>query len=148
MELFEPLELRDYRAAWRDRHAPVPLRTRALAKDLGKAGFGGGLFARIVGGGRDQLANDPTRAHDAIIGDTAAMRIPQQESPGLGDPRRVGRNGGTAPAEEKRDGCNNRDRTHGKLPLGLTGKTPAGVGPVPATIERKNRNSRVVSVTF
>jgi hypothetical protein len=118
VELLEPLELRDYRAASRDRHAPVPLRTRALAKDLGKAGFGGGLFARIVGGGRDQLANYPTRAHDTIIGDTAAMRIPEQESPGLGDPRRVGRHGGPARAKEKRDGCNNRNQTHGKLPSG------------------------------
>src|SRR5271169_2197348 len=103
--------------ARRDRHMSVALGTRSLSKDLGKAGLGGSLFARIVGGGDDQLTNDLARAHDAFVGDTAPMSVTQQVGASLGDARRIGCDGGPACENEERSGCDNRHRTHWQAPL-------------------------------
>src|SRR6202035_3115506 len=118
VKLLEPFELADHRAARRDRDATVALGTRTLPKDRGKAGLGGGLFARIVRSGDDQLADDLACAHEAVVGDTATIGIAQEERAGLGYPRRVSRPGGSARGEEECGGSNNWHRAHGKLQPG------------------------------
>jgi hypothetical protein len=146
VKLLEPLELGDHLSAGWGRRAPVALGTRALPKDFGKARLGRGLFAGIVRGGDDQLANYLARTHDAIVGNTAAVGITQQVRAGLGDPCGVGRRGGPARGKEERSGGDNRHRTHGKLDQVALGRTPEGFGPIPSKVQ--NGNFQVASVTF
>ena len=56
---------------------PLPFGLSTLAEDLCKARFGSLLFIRIVRGGGDELPDHPSRTHEPIVVDTAAMGIAQ-----------------------------------------------------------------------
>ena len=94
---------------------PLPFGLSALAEDLCKARFGGLLFIRIVRGGGDELPDHPSRTHEPIVVDTAAMGIAQQDSASLGDTGRVGRRGLPCSEQQNRRGREDWERMHGKL---------------------------------
>ena len=80
VELLESFELNQHAFARRGRPMPLPFGLSALAEDLCKARFGSLLFIRIVRGGGDELPDHPSRTHEPIVVDTAAMGIAQYGS--------------------------------------------------------------------